>query len=237
MSKIKKEQCPSCGGSLIDDSEKQMYRCTSCGSSYDYDYFREEQLHEMGETYLSRGECSAAIDAYKLILEKKPHDFLALRGLMLAAAFLKDMDGLSRIGEARHFSYDSKLADEVIEGASEEDKEYFTEFGKIYVNKQELIDQTGRSNLCAVSVRVKKLISGWSIIAVTNTILKPSTENLILYWCSLRFGVLLPYGVGLVCAVYFLTSTMQKWQQYLLFPADCRFLSVHVLISFISIPR
>ena len=140
MSKIKKDQCPSCGGNLIDDSEKQMYRCTSCGSSYDYDYFREEKLHGLGETYLSRGESRAAVDAYKLILEKKPHDFLALRGLMLASAYLKDMDGFSRIVDAKHFSYDSQLVGEVLDAASEEDKEYFSEFEKIYVNKQKLID-------------------------------------------------------------------------------------------------
>ena len=91
MSQIKKQQCPSCGGNLFDDSEKQMYRCISCGSSYDYDYFREEKLHGMGETYLSRGESKAAIDAYRLILQNNPHDFAALRGLMLAAAYLKDM--------------------------------------------------------------------------------------------------------------------------------------------------
>ena len=140
MSQIKRHQCPSCGGNLIDDSEKQIYRCTSCGSSYDYDYFREEQLHVMGETYLSRGEVNAAVDAYKLILRKNPHDFLALRGLMLAAAYLKDMDGFSRIGEAKHFSYDSKLVGEVLDAASEEDKKYFSEFGKIYVNKEKQID-------------------------------------------------------------------------------------------------
>jgi predicted RNA-binding Zn-ribbon protein involved in translation (DUF1610 family) len=140
MSEIKKNQCPSCGGNLIDDSEKQMYRCTSCGSSYDYDYFREEQLHEMGETYLSRGEVNAAVDAYRLILKNAPHDFLALRGLMLAAAYLKDMDGFARIGEAKHFSYDSNLVGEVFDAALEEDKEYFSEFSKIYVNKQKWID-------------------------------------------------------------------------------------------------
>ena len=140
MSKIKKNQCPSCGGNLIDDSEKQMYRCTSCGSSYDYDYFREERLHSMGETYLSRGEVEAAVDAYRLILKKAPHDFRALRGLMLAAAYLKDMDGFARISDARHFSYDSSLAGEVFDAASEEDKEYFSEFGKIYVNKEKQID-------------------------------------------------------------------------------------------------
>ena len=140
MSHIKKDQCPSCGGNLIDDSEKQLYRCSSCGSSYDYDYFREEQLHEMGETYLSRGEVKAAVDAYRLILKKTPHDFLALRGLMLAAAYLKDMDGYSRIGEARHFSYDSDLAGEVLDAALEEDTEYFSECEKIYVKKEKQID-------------------------------------------------------------------------------------------------
>lgn len=140
MGQIKKRQCPSCGGNLIDDSAKQIYRCVSCGSSYDYDYFREEQLHEMGETYLSRGEVNAAVDAYRLILKKAPHDFLALRGLMLAAAYLRDMDGFSRIGDAKHFSYDSKLVGEVHDSASEEDKDYFSEFRKIYVNKQKQID-------------------------------------------------------------------------------------------------
>ena len=140
MGHIKKRQCPSCGGTLIDDSEKQIYRCTSCGSSYDYDYFREEQLHELGETYLSRGEVEAAVDAYRLILKKAPHDFLALRGLMLAAAYLKDMDGLSRIGDAKHFSYDPQLVGEVLDAASEEDKEYFSKFAKIYADKQKQID-------------------------------------------------------------------------------------------------
>ena len=140
MGQIKKRQCPSCGGTLIDDSEKQIYRCTSCGSSYDYDYFREEQLHELGETYLSRGEVKAAVDAYRLILKKAPHDFLALRGLMLAAAYLRDMDGLARMGEAKHFSYDSKLAGEVLDATSEEDKDYFSGYGKIYADKKQLID-------------------------------------------------------------------------------------------------
>ena len=94
MSNIKKHQCPSCGGNLSVDNDKQMYRCTFCGSTYDYEYFREEKMHELGETYLSRGEFMAAADAYKFTLKKNPHDFLALRGLLLAAAHVKDMDDL-----------------------------------------------------------------------------------------------------------------------------------------------
>ena len=140
MGQIKNRQCPSCGGSMIGDSEKQIYRCISCGSSYDYDYFREERLHEMGDTYLSRGEVNAAVDAYRLILKKSPHDFRALRGLMLAAAYLKDIDGLAHIGEAKHFPYDSKLAGEVFDAASEEDKDYFSGFRTIYSYKKQWID-------------------------------------------------------------------------------------------------
>ena len=139
MSGIKKHQCPSCGGDLSIDNDKQMYRCISCGSAFDYDYFREEQLHGMGETYLSRGECKAAVDAYKLVLKKNPHDFQALRGLMLASAYLKDMDDLVRIVDSKYFSFDPKLAGEVMDSASYEDREYFAEFSRIYDSKKKLI--------------------------------------------------------------------------------------------------
>jgi len=140
MSEIRKHQCPSCGGNLSVDNDKQMYRCTSCGSTYDYGYFREEQMHDMGETYLSRGEYMAAVDAYKLILEKEPHDFRALRGIMLGAARLNNIDELTGVGEAKHFSYNAKLADDAIKNASEQDKDYFTKLGKIYADKVRLID-------------------------------------------------------------------------------------------------
>ena len=141
MSKIRNRQCPSCGGNLSVDNDRQMYRCTSCGSTYDYEYFIEEKMHEMGETYLSRGEFMAAVDAFRLILEKDPHDFKALRGLMLAAARLKDIDELvSEDISNENFSYDSKLVSEATEGALEEDKEYFTELGKIYSDKKKLSD-------------------------------------------------------------------------------------------------
>ncbi|MBO7453085.1 MAG: hypothetical protein J6U54_22355 [Clostridiales bacterium] len=44
------------------------------------------------------------------------------------------------IGEAKHFSYDSKLVGEVLDAASEEDKEYFSKLAKIYADKQKQID-------------------------------------------------------------------------------------------------
>ena len=136
--KIKQHQCPSCGGSLRIDRDKQMYHCTFCGSTYDYEYFREERIHEAGETYLSRGEFMATSDAYEFMLKKDPHDFIALRGLMLAAAHLTDMNELDQ--NNTEFDYDSKIVSQVIENASEEDKKYFTEFAKVYAEKKRLVD-------------------------------------------------------------------------------------------------
>jgi hypothetical protein len=140
MSKTKKYQCPSCGGDLTVDNDKQMYCCTLCGSTYDYDHFREEQLHKTDGTHLSRKEFGAVVDAYRSSLKTNPHDFSALRGLMLAAAFLKNMDDLVRAGEAKHFSYNSIIVKEVIECAPEEDKEYFKKFARLYEVKKKQID-------------------------------------------------------------------------------------------------
>lgn len=39
MSKIKKYQCPSYGGDLTVDNDKQMYCCTLCGSTYLTGYY------------------------------------------------------------------------------------------------------------------------------------------------------------------------------------------------------
>ena len=138
--KIIKHQCPSCGSNLTVDTETQMYRCSFCGSTYDYEYFREEQMHELAATYLARKENRAAIDAYHFILNKDPHDFLALRGLMLAAGDLRNIDNLAKDDLRKDFSYDSRLVSEAEAGASEEDKGYFGELTGIYKDLKENSD-------------------------------------------------------------------------------------------------
>lgn len=132
MSEIKSHKCPSCGGNLSINVETQTYLCPFCGSSYDYEYFREDQMHEMGNTYLSRGEFSAAIDAYKYLLQKDPHDFLALRGIMLASARMKDIKNLSDSNNFKSFIYNTKLVESSVESSSAEDKGYFEELKRLF---------------------------------------------------------------------------------------------------------
>ncbi len=90
-----------------------------------------------------RKEFEAVVDEYRLSLKTNPHDFYALRGLMLEAAFLKDMDGLVHADEAKHFSYNPIIVNEVIDCASEEDKKYFKKFAKLYADKKRQIDCRG----------------------------------------------------------------------------------------------
>ena len=96
--------------------------------------------HEIGEEYLSKREFTAAIETFRGILKNDPHDFLALRGLMLAAAYMADITEILQVEKTRSYSYNSEIVNEVIESASEEDREYFTEFENIISDKKRLYD-------------------------------------------------------------------------------------------------
>ena len=147
MTTIKNHQCPSCGGNLTVDLERQMYHCSFCGCSFDYEYFREEETLELGKKYLSRGEFASSIDLYKFLLNKDPHDFQALRGLMIASGRLKEISELyDKIG-IENFSYDKNQVNLICDSASSDDKEYFEEMSKIYSDMKsvsELVEEKNR---------------------------------------------------------------------------------------------
>lgn len=96
--------------------------------------------HEIGEEYLSKREFTAAIETFRGILKKDPHNFLALRGLMLASAYMGDIAEILQVEKTRSYSYNSDIVSEVNEAASEEDREYFTEFENIMSEKKRLYD-------------------------------------------------------------------------------------------------
>ena len=107
-----------------------------------YDEYEEYQMLNPGDKYLSRKKYEDAIEAYKAVLVQDPHDFLSLRGLMLAAAKIRKPDELSYIHSegAEDFTYDFDLAIEVIKESSEEDKKYFADLEKIYSDMKRLSD-------------------------------------------------------------------------------------------------
>ena len=100
----------------------------------------DKQMHDIAKTYLAKREFNAAIEAYKSILNKDPHDFVTLRGLMLAAAHLSDTDELIGNEKKGFFSYDPDIVDEVKKAAQEKDIDYFLKLGKIYSDKKRMFD-------------------------------------------------------------------------------------------------
>ena len=156
MSAIQSHKCPSCAGNLNINVEKQMYYCPFCGSTYDYEYFREEEMHELCNTYLSNGEFKAAIDGFRFILQKDPHDFQALRGLMMCSARISDIKQLIRSDDYEGFSYDAKMAGGAVNDCAEEDREYFHEFGRLYSEMDEL---------SAIRKEYKKILKDQKLIA------------------------------------------------------------------------
>ena len=102
----------------------------------------DNKRYLIGNEFLSDGEFTFAIDEYKYILENSPKDFRALRGLMLCAARLKNIEELLFLhkGLSKDFTFDTKLANEAVEGAVKEDREYFENWEKIYSDTKKLSD-------------------------------------------------------------------------------------------------
>lgn len=91
---IKKLACEACGGQLIIDQMKQNYTCQFCGVTYDYEYFKEDDIHTKAEYYLHRHEFKAAREALEFLLEKEPSNSYALEKLLLSQYHLRDAEDI-----------------------------------------------------------------------------------------------------------------------------------------------
>lgn len=124
MAVLKSNLCPTCGGLLNIDLEKQMYVCTFCGVSFDYEYFREDNVKEVASTALQREEYGSAKDAYDFMLAKDPHDFEALRGLFLCKSEWTGMDRMLKDEDVQVSADDPALQD-AIDKCLPENRPYF----------------------------------------------------------------------------------------------------------------
>ena len=83
MAIVKSNICNMCGGLLDIDIDRQVYICPYCGVTFDYEYFRKDNVLEIAKKAMLRKEFGAAEDAFTYMLKKDPHNFEALRGLIL----------------------------------------------------------------------------------------------------------------------------------------------------------
>ena len=124
MAILKSNLCPKCGGLLDIDLDKQIYICSYCGVSFDYEYFREDNVKEVAFKAILRGEYGSAKDAYDFMLTKDPHDFESLRGLFLCKNNWPDMRQM-QIESDVQVSADDPVLLNAIEKCLPEHKPYF----------------------------------------------------------------------------------------------------------------
>ena len=124
MAIVKSNLCPTCGGLLSIDLDKQIYLCPFCGVSFDYEYFREDNVKDVASKAIGRNEFGSAEDAYKFMLAKDPHDFEALRGLFLCANKWKSMHPMLK-DSSIHVSVDEPTLINAIDNCLPEHKGYF----------------------------------------------------------------------------------------------------------------
>ena len=124
MTVVKSNLCPTCGGLLNIDLDKQVYVCPFCGVTFDYEYFREDNVKDVASKAIRRSEYGSAKDAYEFMLAKDPHDFEALRGLFICKNKWQSMSIMKRDSEV-HVSADEPTLQNAIDNCRPEHKAYF----------------------------------------------------------------------------------------------------------------
>ena len=147
---VKTHTCPTCGGQLIVNEDRQMYECLFCGVTFDYEYFNKDDVLDLGARALSYGEFQSARQAYNFMLTKDPHNFQALRGEILIDAMLTNTSDLGNAEVLRklpdgRYNMMEKRVDMAITDAMPEHTGYFNKLkellsaGKEYQNEQSTI--------------------------------------------------------------------------------------------------
>ena len=157
MKDLKVHICPTCGGNLKVNTERQMYECPFCGVTFDYDYFREENVLSIASRALKNKEFDSADNAYDFLLEKETDNFEALRGKALIAMNITKLEDIRRLDLYSKLDYESvyKEIDRGIGSSKPQDREYFTimkdmvDAGHEYVDENAQLkkqrDERGRS--------------------------------------------------------------------------------------------
>ena len=120
--------CTKCGGILTHDKESKLFVCNHCGITYGYALIFGEPRRKAAEEMM-RGEFGTARKRYEKILSADPHDFDALRGMILCSGRWPNFAKISLTKNLKtvDFSRVLELAEKARTDCYPEYKEYFDE--------------------------------------------------------------------------------------------------------------
>ncbi|MBQ5966698.1 MAG: hypothetical protein IJL60_02845 [Clostridiales bacterium] len=149
---LKAHSCPTCGASLKVHIDRQEYECPFCGDVFDYQYVFEDDVIEKAKEYWSDEELSSAKKAYDFMLQKEPHNFRALRGLVLIAANMKSTEDLGNYYKEPSFRFPAGLVS--VRSAEKACKKEHLEY---FETMENLLEE--RLNHQKLMSRLKRLLS------------------------------------------------------------------------------
>ena len=142
-----KVTCSRCGGFLYADKNRNLLICRSCGVAYGTSLFLGNTKKRALEALNAR-EFNEAEQRYQYVLMLDPHDFAALRGLILCSAKCTRFEVVADTVTNRWLKIARSKIDHAVANALECDKPYFKE----YLN---VID--GYEKVIAINSKIKPL--------------------------------------------------------------------------------
>lgn len=141
MSDLYLYQCPTCASRLKHDIDSNIFKCDSCGNTFEYFCFMEESPLTSAEENLARRRYQVAKKEYEFVLTTDPHNAIALKGLELCNLGIKNINAylLPKAAPHKNFDFDS-----YVRRADEEYKPYFAAVSVLDSNAQTTRDLNNR---------------------------------------------------------------------------------------------
>lgn len=238
MAVIKSNICKMCGGLLDIDVDRQVYICPFCGVTFDYEYFRKDNVLELAKKSITRHEFGAARDAYEYMLKKDPHNFEALRGLILCKCKWTTMAPIQQ-NEEVHLHPDDPELIRALENCMPEHKEYFGTIKKtLEVLKDYRKSRAELANLendrMAVQKKLRDLIRAQTVNnSQFSTAMSDAAsfmvDNYKVATAIIEIGIVILVGLG-----YATIAHRQYWIPILLAGFILFFVSIYNIIKFVT---
>ena len=95
MALLKNYSCSKCAGVLTFDEGQEIFDCPFCGNEFNITDFHREDYLSQAAGCLFRLRFDTASEKYRILLDKNPCDFEALRGMVLTEGKIRSLDMLN----------------------------------------------------------------------------------------------------------------------------------------------
>ena len=143
MALLKNYSCSKCAGILTFDEGQEIFDCPFCGNAFNITDFHRDDYLAQAKDCLFRLRFDTAAEKYKILLDKNPCDFEALRGMVLVEGKIRSLDMLKDPANLSGCKFKAAIAKcKEAKGIAVDEADYFDKLA-------ELFDLADKYNDCA----------------------------------------------------------------------------------------